>query len=190
MFLIKFEGETKLNLLKSIEEYYIFTEIGESFPKVLNLLVDGKVSIFFWILFICGIVVIITTTLMLRKIKKIKKIFNGTKSEWKKLDEEIKRGVQDNVLGYLIIGILLILFSPIFFSELGILVMQIVFYILIPTGALFILGGLILWNIVSWIKNIKKIGLEIENLQKRALKKENRMEQKTEITLKKEDKDD
>lgn len=173
MFLIKFEGETKLNLLNFIGE--IYQKLWEDSQKVVEKIAEGDVSIYFYLVLGVGMVVLTITIRMLKKIKRIRKTFSGTDKEKENLEYLMKRknGVEDWASGYLVIGICTTLISFLFFPMLAAVLLIGMLVIILPILlAIFLLGLLILG-----MKQIKETNDEINKLEKKVKKRNEKVKQ-------------
>lgn len=83
MFLIKFKGETKLNLLNFIGE--IYQKLWEDIQKVVEKIAEGNVSIYFYL--VLGIGMLVLTIDQINKLEKNSQTENEKVKENEKEDE-------------------------------------------------------------------------------------------------------
>lgn len=112
----------------------MYQKLWEDNQKVMENITEGNVSIYFYLIFGVGMLVLTITIWMLIKIRRIRKTFIGTDKEIKNLEDLMKRnnGVEDLTYGYLVIGIFTTLFSFLFFPDLAVVVMKVVGMIILP----------------------------------------------------------
>lgn len=142
----------------------MYQKLWEDNQKVMENITEGNVSIYFYLIFGVGMLVLTITIWMLIKIRRIRKTFIGTDKEIKNLEDLMKRnnGVEDLTYGYLVIGIFTTLFSFLFFPDLAVVVMKVVGMIILPILLVIFLLGLLLLG----IKQIKETNDRINNLEK------------------------
>lgn len=190
-----------MNLLKELTDAY--QTLCEGSQKVLEKITEGTVSILFLLILMIGIGLVIISIRMFRKIKRIKATSSGSKKERKKINRELyfgvydksgnillKRSLWDKALVCLVVGILIILASFLFFIELASVLILVFMLIILPIYWVSLLLLSILWG----IKVIKDTNTQLNKLEKNNknekinFTKENKPKEKLEIE--KEDEND
>ncbi|WP_317945906.1 hypothetical protein [Carnobacterium maltaromaticum] len=193
-----------MNLLKELTDAY--QTLCEGSQKVLEKITEGTVSILFLLILMIGIGLVIISIRMFRKIKRIKATSatsSESKKERKKINRELyfgiydksgnillKRSLWDKALVCLVVGILIILASFLFFIELASVLILVFMLIILPIYWVSLLLLSILWG----IKVIKDTNTQLNKLEKNNKKekinftKENKPKEKLEIE--KEDEND
>lgn len=153
----------------------MYQRLWEDSQKVVENITEGNVSIYFYLILGVGLVILTITIRMLKKIKQIKKAFVGTDKEKKSLEYVMKRnnGVEDWATGYLVIGIVITLFSFLFFPDLAVVVMKIVGTMILPILLVIFLLGLLLLG----IKQMKETNDQINKLEKKFQKRNGKVKE-------------
>lgn len=153
----------------------MYQRLWEDSQKVVENITEGNVSIYFYLILGVGLVILTITIRMLKKIKQIKKAFVGTDKEKKSLEYVMKRnnGVEDWATGYLVIGIVITLFSFLFFPDLAVVVMKIVGTMILPILLVIFLLGLLLLG----IKQMKETNDQINKLEKKFQKRNEKVKE-------------